>query len=387
MISFCYDRMAAPGVGYPNLARFDAVPFTPSWRQFDQRWPRTVPLRLTMYFKNYQCVTVTEVTSHAWYPIGIGWFDFGIDYFGLLSDDTVKKIQDKKITILFYYHEGDNPARIKSRLDELVSLHGLRRDCYCFVSANTQAQYLENFIYFPDHEFFFRYVNRSQKIPARTQDPVYQFTAINRLHKWWRAAVMSDLQHSGLLENSLISYNTANQSSDDSEDENPLELDRVLGWRQRTVDLSTAQITCDRLSSTQHNDHHSVNVELYQASSCSIVLETHFDVDQSGGAFLTEKTFKPIKYGQPFVIVGGPGSLQVLRDSGYRVFDDVIDNSYDLIYDTTQRYFALKRSLEKITKTKDFFERCRDQAAYNQIIFSQRSVAPVNKLIKDILCH
>lgn len=387
MILFCYDRLATPTVGYPNLAKYHAVPYTDSWRNFDQHWPRVVPLRLTMYFKDYQCITVSQVESHAWYPIGIGWFDFGIDYFELLNSETIKKIQDNKITILFYYHEGDNPARIKTRLDELVIKHNLRWNCYRFISANTQAQFLENCAYFPDHEFFFRYVNRDQPCAPSMFLPSYEFTAINRLHKWWRASVMSDLTHSGLLDNSLVSYNTEKGHVLDDETDNPLELDCVPGWRENTVKFADYQIVCDHLSAKQHNDHHSVNVDLYHKSKCSIVLETHFDVDQSGGAFLTEKTFKPIKYGQPFVIVGGPGSLQTLRDCGYKVFDQVIDNQYDKIHDTTQRYFALKRSLIKITQVKDFYNRCQEDALHNQLIFDQRCIEPVNRLIKDILCH
>ena len=41
---------------------------------------------------------------------------------------------------------------------------------------------------------------------------------------------------------------------------------------------------------------------------------------------LTEKTFKPIKHGQLFFVAGPAGSLQALRDMGYRTFDHVLDN-------------------------------------------------------------
>jgi hypothetical protein len=44
---------------------------------------------------------------------------------------------------------------------------------------------------------------------------------------------------------------------------------------------------------------------------------------------LTEKTFKPIALGMPFVIVGTRGSLEYLRSYGFRTFGDVWDESYD----------------------------------------------------------
>jgi len=52
---------------------------------------------------------------------------------------------------------------------------------------------------------------------------------------------------------------------------------------------------------------------------------------------VTEKTFKSIVNLQPFLIVGAPGSLQALRDLGYKTFDCVIDESYDYQEDHDRR--------------------------------------------------
>jgi len=387
VITFCYESMATDAVGHPNLARYRAQPFTPAWRQFDQHWPRTVPLRLLMYTTDYNIVTVNQSFERAWYPIGIGWFDFDYDYFANLSSLVLDLVLRGQLRILFYYHEGDNPERIKYRLDKLADRHRLPPQCYTFVSANTQATSLKNFVYFPDHEFFFRFVNRKQISSEATVVVSHKFTALNRLPKWWRASIISDLQHRGLLANSLVSYNTSNVTIDEIEDDNPIEVDQIDGWRVRTRSLSQSQLLCDQFDSQQQNDHHTVNTDLYTQSVCSIVLETHFDVDQSGGAFLTEKTFKPIKYGQPFVIAGGPGSLQALRDLGYRVFDSVIDNNYDTIKDNTQRYFALRDAIEKIVSNDNFYNMCRADVLHNQQVFAERAHAPVNNLLKELECR
>lgn len=45
---------------------------------------------------------------------------------------------------------------------------------------------------------------------------------------------------------------------------------------------------------------------------------------------LTEKTFKPICYGMPFVLVSNAGSLEYLRSYGFQTFAPIIDESYDL---------------------------------------------------------
>jgi hypothetical protein len=383
----CYERLATTTIGYPNLAKHQAEPFTQSWREFDNHWPWTVPLRLLMYTNNYNVVTVDTEFQRAWYPVGIGWFDFEFDYFSVMSTITHTKLKQGLIKVLFYYHEGDNPYRIKHQLTVLTERHQLPRDCYVFISANTKAADIKQFLYFPDHEFFFRCVNRHQLPDNSDRTFNADFTVINRLNKWWRASVMSDLQFHGLLETAIWSYNTAGGDITESENDNPIMIDVVPGWRERTRAMTKTQTFCDGLTSQQQNDHHYVNNELYRVSRCSLVLETHFDVDQSHGAFLTEKTFKPIKYGQPFVIIGGPGSLQALRDSGYRVFDHVLDNRYDTIVDNTERYFAIRNTVDTATTNKSLYAMCREDIIHNQLIFNERAHTPVNTLIKDIQCR
>lgn len=198
---------------------------------------------------------------------------------------------------------------------------------------------------------------------------------------------MSDLQHRGLLDNSTWSYNTAKTDSIDLEQDNPIELDRLVGWRDRTQSFANASPHyCDNLTSIQHNDHHVVNTDLYTQSRCHVVLETLFDVDQSGGAFLTEKTFKAIKYGQPFVIAGGPGSLQALRDMGYRTFDHVINPMYDTIQNNTDRWLAIADVLTELKCNPGWYEACAHDIVYNQEIFAQRTHEPVNRLLKELEC-
>jgi hypothetical protein len=385
MITVYYDKLALRNVGYPNLAQGTSRPYTEAWHMFDHQYPRVVPLRLLMYTSNYKITTINRIDSRAWYPIGIGWFDFNFDYFENIP--CLELIKNNQLRVLFYYHEGDNPYNIKQRLDQLVIKHTLPSNCYTFISANTQAQSLENFIYFPDHEFFFKHVNRHQSAPTDKKEMHYNFTVLNRLPKWWRASILADLLQQGLLNNSLVSFNTGNIDVDDDEDNNPIEVDCIPGWRNNTRDMCHSRLICDHMNSIEQNNHHVVNVDLYSHSRCSIVLETHFDVDQSGGAFLTEKTFKPIKYGQPFVIAGGPGSLQALRDMGYRVFDDVIDNQYDTIHDNTQRYFALRNTIKQILKNQDFYRMCQNDVAHNQQIFEERQSIPVNNLLKELQCR
>jgi hypothetical protein len=112
------------------------------------------------------------------------------------------------------------------------------------------------------------------------------------------------------------------------------------------------------------------------------VLESQFDVDQSGGAFITEKTFKPIKHGQLFFVAGGAGSLQVLRDLGYRTFDSVLDNSYDLEPNHTQRWIKLHEAVKKAQTQglHDLYMQCLDDIKHNQQLFLATKLDRLNTL-------
>ena len=386
MIHFCFDSLGDHGIGYPNLAKPGLLP-----HEFDNTWPYAIPNRLQMYLSRenipYSIWTVGTAPVDSWYPISIGWHDFECDYFSLLAPVVQDRLRRREIKILFYYHEGDNPARIKNRFDVCCAHNQLPVDCYRFVSANSAADSIENFYYFCDHESFFKYINKHQAWPNIT-DAVRDrsFTALTRSHKWWRATVMSQLQQSLLLENSFWSYNTSCLVGDLPED-NPIPM--TDSEKELMHDfVNKGPYYCDSDNATAHNNHRYVSDHLYTHSYCHLVLETLFDADQSNGTFITEKTYKCIKFGQPFVLVGPVGSLEALRQAGYRTFDHAIDNSYDQIKDNGQRWDAVKHAIGNIKKENlhQWYLKCLPDLIHNQQLFREQ-VPSLSKFIKFLTTH
>ncbi len=371
-INFCYDQLGPnPDLGHPNLVNQDLEPDL-----WDVTWPYCIPLRLLVYLQRaniaFATYPVEQAPAGSWYPIAFSWHDHSIDYFDLLAAPVLAALKRRDIRVLFYYHEGDNPVVIQSLLDQAVQRHALPRDCYVFISANSRAQDLDRFRFFSDHDHFFQYLNRRQRVvPPPTHSRPYKFTVLSRTHKWWRAAVMSDLWAHGLLDQSQWSYNTQCRIDDDPAD-NPLRIHEHDTWAQTLQDfMQQGPYRCDSHDQTQHNDHRSVNLDLYVNSYCHLVLETHFDADGSEGSFITEKTYKCIKFGQPFVMIAPPGALRCLREQGYRVFDHVIDNHYDDIIDNTQRWFAIRHLVQDLAERDldDFLRACMPDLLHNQSLF------------------
>jgi len=87
-------------------------------------------------------------------------------------------------------------------------------------------------------------------------------------------------------------------------------------------------------------------VEDYCTTDIEVVLETLFDDTR---LHLTEKSLRPIACGHPFILAATHGSLQYLRNYGFRTFGDIIDESYDLIENPLDRLTAIALAMKQIT--------------------------------------
>ena len=78
---------------------------------------------------------------------------------------------------------------------------------------------------------------------------------------------------------------------------------------------------------------------------------------------LTEKTFKPIAMGMPFILNAPAGSLAYLKSYGFKTFDSVWDESYDQNINDYTRIGDTARILQKINRLsldekQKMFEKC-----------------------------
>ena len=106
------------------------------------------------------------------------------------------------------------------------------------------------------------------------------------------------------------------------------------------------------------------------ATDFNVVLEAYVDNDVIDYPFITEKTYRNIKYKKPFVIMGNFYSLAVLRKLGYKSFHPLIDESYDSVKDTKDRCKAVLKELERLrtmsdTEWDDLLDNCKPILEHN----------------------
>ena len=109
--------------------------------------------------------------------------------------------------------------------------------------------------------------------------------------------------------------------------------------------LHQTQILADKPLEDVNMDDRLMTVDMYKRSFFSLVSETLF-ADDNDSLFLTEKTFKPIAYRHPFMIVGNHGTLRFLRSLGYETFPEMFDESYDEEYSYKKRFATILKNLE-----------------------------------------
>jgi len=74
--------------------------------------------------------------------------------------------------------------------------------------------------------------------------------------------------------------------------------------------------------------------------------ETYY---QNNQIFFTEKTFKPIDLGMPFITLGNPGTMAGLREAGFLTFSYWIDESYDNDIPLFDRISIIIKELKKFS--------------------------------------
>lgn len=120
-----------------------------------------------------------------------------------------------------------------------------------------------------------------------------------------------------------------------------------------------------------------ITKEDYERTFISLLSESLVDDDT---LFFSEKIWKPIMVGHPFILYGNQNSLKYLKSMGYKTFDKWIDEGYDDEPDRNKRSLMVVNELKKFeSKSIDELTQIRnemkDVCEFNQSHY--------NKLFKE----
>ena len=186
----------------------------------------------------------------------------------------------------------------------------------------------------------------------------YDFISFNRIidnDRSYRIYFVSLLKELGLLEHGQVSFGVTDNLFDDWRDETASPNSKLSEHAKQHAE--TNLVTVDKLvidsaelpGSASANILRNINgyfptgyAPIDVDAFWHVVTETVFYYDK---LHLTEKIFKPIVSKQPFMLLAAPGNLAYLKSYGFKTFDGIIDESYDLIQDNDLRTEAVVNQL------------------------------------------
>ena len=218
------------------------------------------------------------------------------------------------------------------------------------IKSDMNSIYIDTFL-FQNLDVFFenQEIVHTEHFEKKGVRPYY-YVCYNADPKQHRVRFVEDLQKEKLDKLGLISL---------LRDENPLILDRKKIDHE---DMTTQRYPIDH----------------YRDTYFSIVTESYFWAHHGEHykhiTGINEKTYKAMLL-NPFIVLGGCGTLKHLKKLGFKTFPELFDESYDEIFDPYLRYDKVLESVRKVCnmdkeEINDLYHSVLiDKVKYNQNLY------------------
>ena len=126
--------------------------------------------------------------------------------------------------------------------------------------------------------------------------------------------------------------------------------------------------------------------EWYDSTCFSFVSESSV-LSNKTPIFMTEKTYKPIAFYHPFVIMGMPGNLKSLRCQGFETFENLFDERYDTELNWSVRLDCLVKNVKEFKK-QPYDRLTQEKIQHNHALFFDPAVTHkyiIEQIIEPLL--
>ena len=300
-----------------------------------------------------------------------------------------------KIVLLMPY-EGDYPVEVFDKLHSWCTNCNFKKDDVYFVNANIKSEELSKDLNFSvkvlptifTSMFPMYRQNYDENIYTSecTFEPTSNLTNLyvcyNRRPRYHRLLMLCSLLANNIWHRGLISHRPDNFKQDLTqvhwEFQSYVKMLEAIGPKELDMDLA------DNNPAIQYNIDH------YSQTFLSLIPETGFS---NHSVFFSEKIWKSIRIGHPFIIVGNPGMLKELHKLGFKSFSNWWDESYDDEINLEKRIKKISKVLVKLSQVsilelKDIRRDLKDTVEFNQNLINSFGLEnPMDKIatvVKEI---
>jgi hypothetical protein len=213
------------------------------------------------------------------------------------------------------------------------------------------------------------WVGKNIEVNHVYENKTANFLSYNRVIKAHRCHLVGEMLLNNLVDGNMISFVPSGElypgvvktATEVVRGETYLHPEIV----ERILPMLDTPLVIDKYDVTQNGPQVSNH---YEQSLISVITETTYE---HGDVFISEKTFRAIAHGHPFIIVGPSQSLQTLRNIGFETFNGIIDEAYDQVYNPNVRMQKIVSELKRINNL--------DEQARLELFHNLMQVANQNK--------
>jgi hypothetical protein len=330
----------------------------PDWEK-DKSGAFAFPAKKTDFLYSHDNICYTHLPDLAGkkyiFPIMIREISFfnamehtGFDF---IHDNVFDDVRANRAKIVLLFPlEGTSGETANQRdyaiLDSWCKKRGLNKDQVYYIHGNFKGPELSkgmDFTMIPINTFQCWVPGIRQHVPVyQPTDSKDLFLSYNRRVRAHRTILLCELIRSQLLGRGVVSYYGDNRK--DSV-ERVKRYDRPgLEPEARLLD-SLIPMEID-MNLGENNPAWNIVEDHYLRTFLSVVPETLYD---NNVMFFSEKTWKTIAVGHPFILVSSPGMLKELRNQGFYTFGSWWDEGYDGIKSLHDRIRHIVLELKRLS--------------------------------------
>jgi hypothetical protein len=317
--------------------------------------------------------------------------------------DAIKDLVAKDVIVVALSNPAEGSATIKWKVHRLGIFELIQQKKMFLISGGDIEPEYTALVYDAFLPKILDYKENQQAIDQTPQifDKVnkpYKFLFLNGRARYHRKYLLETFQQKGLLEQALWTNLDVSQLDPRQTVWNPSGTVDPVPIKFLPVEYEVARYQKTLTSLLHHVEHRStreentignlfnkdlvfgkewgeiyLQAEPYIDTYFSLVTETVFDYPYS---FRTEKIWKPIAMGHPWIAVANHGYYRDLRNLGFQTFGSIIDESFDLIDDNQTRIDQIIKIVVDLCgqDLDQFINECRPICKYNQAHFAEMTL-------------
>lgn len=318
----------------------------------------------------------------------------------LILDDSYEGLADKEFIEMFRNVLVQSPCIKEWRIlssnkkmeDIVIDIFGTNKN-YQYFNIHLHLEHYDN-IDVANYEYVSNPQLRQKK-----------FLCVNRQERFHRLKTVDYLLENNIDTHCYLScmlgeYSSLIYDTEKTWKQGEKDLRRFLDPDLDQLELTNAQkerLKCLPLQlDVSEKMHHAVKVNMpeltpyFQQSYFSIITEGDFARGENRQMF-TEKILKCFLHAHPFIVIGLPGTLELLHDLGFITFGNIIDESYDKEPNDEKRLQMCLNEIKKLNllnynELKNVYNELQPVLEHNFQIYKVLNGLPApNRLANDLI--